>query len=177
MFHITWHIFDIIVSLFFLFYTFRGVQQGFLHQIASIIPWWGAMILGILLSPWLIKPLAPYVPLPVLPYIAAIAGASLVFGLLTFGVQGVNHLLKKTPLSWMSPVLGAVLGVSYACVWVALLVVACSFEPLASQPWIKESVIIQKGLALMTQIAYFELWKGKFFLAPSWVNIRTYLTS
>lgn len=169
-----WQVLDIILALFVVFYTLRGLQQGLLHQIASIIPWWGAVICGLALSPWLIKPLDPYVARPLLPYIAALAGASLVFGFLTFGVQALNYGLKKTPLSWLSPVLGALLGASYGVLWLGLFIIACSFEPLASQSFVKKSVIVQKGLALAAQIAYFELWKGKLLSAPSWFSPYRY---
>jgi uncharacterized membrane protein required for colicin V production len=168
------HFLDISIGLFVFYYSAKGFQKGLLQQMASIVPWWGAIILGVLLAPLLVNPLRPYVTSSLLPYTASVLGTALVFGLLTFGVQALNHLLQKTPLAWLSPLLGALLGALYAALWVGVFIIACSFQPLAAQSWVKRSLIVSKSLGFMTKIAYFEIWKSKAIWMPSWLKLGRY---
>lgn len=167
-----WNSLDLILACFVLFATLNGLRHGLLAQLVSVIPWWGAIVLGVMLSPLLIKPLTPYVAPQLAPLIAGVVGTSLVFGLLTFGVSAVNTLLKKTPLLWLSPVLGAILGALYALGWVGVFVLACSFKPLAKMAWVQHSVVVQKGLALLTKLTYWELIRGKRHSWFGWLSLK-----
>lgn len=170
-----WNSLDVILVCFVVFYALNGLRHGLLAQLASVIPWWGAIVLGVMVSPLLIKPLTPYLSAQIAPLVAGVLGTSLVFGFLTFGVSALNTVLKKTPLSWLSPVLGAFIGALYALGWVGLFIIACSFKPLAAMPWVRHSFLVQKGLGILTRLAYWELWRGKSRSWGAWLNLKTFV--
>jgi len=120
-----------------------GFARGLIREVLSLAVWIAAMLIAWLFFRDLAELLVPWISTPSVRWAAAFL--ILVFGVLLVGaILGyvLTTLVKKTGLTGLDRLLGALFGAARGAVLVALLVFAAALTPLPEDPWWQQAQLI-----------------------------------
>jgi membrane protein required for colicin V production len=121
-----------------------GLFRGFIREILSLLSWLGALWLGYAYATLGASYLEPYITQPPLRVVVAFA-AIFIVALIGFSIISylLYRLLSIAGVSGVDRSLGMLFGLVRGFVIVALLILAATFMDFTSQPWWKDSLLVQ----------------------------------
>ena len=134
---------DIAIILIVVISVLIGIFRGFIREILSLFSWVGALWLAYTYAALGSSYLQPYIDPPPLRAVAAFAGIFIV-ALISFSIISylIYKLLSIAGVSGVDRSLGMVFGVIRAIVIVALLILVAAFMDFTSQPWWRDSLLV-----------------------------------
>ena len=121
-----------------------GLFRGFIREILSLLSWLGALWLGYAYATLGASYLEPYITQPPLRVVVAFA-AIFIVALIGFSIISylLYRLLSIAGVSGVDRSLGMLFGLVRGFAIVALLILAATFMDFTSQPWWKDSLLVQ----------------------------------
>ena len=119
-------------------------MRGFVKESISLATWLVAGFIALTYYLVLADLLVPYVPSPTLSQAAAFGIlfiATLVVGAIINFM--VSQLVSKTGLSGTDKALGVVFGAARGILIIAMIVLFAGLTPMPSEPWWKESILVE----------------------------------
>jgi membrane protein required for colicin V production len=135
---------DIFIIVTLVISLLIGLFRGFIREILSLLSWLGALWLGYAYATLGASYLEPYITQPPLRVVVAFA-AIFIVALIGFSIISylLYRLLSIAGVSGVDRSLGMLFGLVRGFVIVALLILAATFMDFTSQPWWKDSLLVQ----------------------------------
>ncbi|MEM7196143.1 MAG: CvpA family protein [Pseudomonadota bacterium] len=135
---------DIAILVIVLVSVLIGLFRGFIRETLSLISWGVALWVAYVFANTGAVYLEPYIPQPPLRIAAAFAGIFLVVLIAASIVSYIIYrLIAVAGISGIDRTLGTLFGLVRGIVIVAALILAAIFTDFATQPWWKQSLLVE----------------------------------